>query len=70
MMKFTKEDINYFGGGVSLSKETPLVMGKRKSNHVLLFEPSFYQEVKGEKIKDIFDNWLNKKNGQKILINF
>jgi hypothetical protein len=37
MMKFTKEDINYFGGGVSLSKETPLLMGRRKSNHVLLF---------------------------------
>ena len=70
MMKTIKENINYFGGGVSLSRETPLLMGRRKSNHVLLFEPSFYQEVDGIKIKDIFDNWLNKTNGQKILINF
>jgi len=45
-------------------------MGKRVSNHVILFEPSFYQEVDGLKIKDIFENWLNKTDGQKILINF
>jgi len=70
MMKSIKEDINYFGGGVSFFRETPLLMGRRKSNHVLLFQPSFYQEVNGVKIKDIFDNWLNKTNGQKILINF
>jgi len=70
MMISTKEDINYFGGGISLSKETTLLMGKRKSNHVLLFEPSFYQKVEGVKIKDIFDNWLNETNGEKILINF
>ena len=70
MMKFIKADINYFGGGISLSKQTPLLMGERKSNHVLLFSPSFYQDVEGVKIKDIFDNWLNKTNGQKILINF
>ena len=70
MMISTKKDINYFGGGISLSKKTPLLMGRRKSNHVLLFEPSFYQEVEGVKIKDIFDNWLNKTNGKKILIIF
>ena len=70
MMKSIKEDINYFGGGISLSKETPLLMGNRESNHVILFEPSFYQEVDGIKIKDIFENWLNKTDGQKILINF
>jgi hypothetical protein len=70
MMKAIKDDINYFGGGISLSKDTPMLMGERKLNHVLLFNPSFYQEVEGVKIKDIFDNWLNKTNGQKILINF
>ena len=70
MKESIKEDINYFGGGISLSRETPLLLGRRKSNHVLLFEPSFYQEVEGVKIKDIFENWLNKTNGQKILINF
>ena len=70
MMESIKEDINFFGGGISLSKETPLLMGKRKSNHVILFQPSFYQDINGIKIKDIFENWLKKNDKPKILINF
>tara|TARA_B100001057_G_C22717437_1_gene898327 strand:- start:250 stop:1230 length:981 start_codon:yes stop_codon:yes gene_type:complete len=70
MMESIKEDINFFGGGISLSKETPLLMGKRKSNHVILFQPSFYQDINGIKIKDIFENWLKKNDKSKILINF
>jgi hypothetical protein len=70
MMKSIKDDINFFGGGISLSKGTPLLIGGRKSNHVLLFAPSFYQEIDGTKIKDVFENWLNKNDKQKILINF
>ena len=70
MMESIKEDINFFGGGISLSKETPLLMGKRISNHVILFQPSFYQDINGIKIKDIFENWLKKNDKSKILINF
>jgi len=70
MMESIKEDIFFFGGGISLSKETPLLMGKRKSNHVILFQPSFYQDINGIRIKDIFENWLKKNDKSKILINF
>ena len=70
MMESIKEDINFFGGGISLSKETPLLMGKRKSNHVILFQPSFYEDINGIQIKEIFENWLKKNDKPKILINF
>lgn len=70
MKKFIKEDIDFFGGGISLSRETPLLMGRRISNHVILFQPSFYQDIDGVKIKDVFENWLNKNDKQKKLFNF
>ena len=59
-----------FGGGISLSRETPLLMGKRKSNHVILFQPSFYEYINDIQIKEIFENWLKKNDKPKILINF
>ena len=70
MMESIKEDINFFGGGISLSRETPLLMGKRKSNHVILFQPSFYEYINDIQIKEIFENWLKKNDKPKILINF
>ena len=45
-------------------------MGKRKSNHVILFQPSFYEYINDIQIKEIFENWLKKNDKPKILINF
>lgn len=75
--KLIKADIDFFGAGISLD-ESVILSGNFRSltpqgnttSHVVLFESSFYQEINGIKIKDVFDNWLLKKNKNKILINF
>ena len=68
MRKYIKEDIEFFGGGISLSRD--IVIPNQKSQHVILFYKPYNSIFGGIEIKKIFENWLSKNGNKTIGINF
>lgn len=70
MMDETEKDIELFGGGITVSRQTVLTarIGNNNTAHCVLFTDAFHQVIDGQSVANVFAHWLDKTGGKTAIV--